>query len=758
MIKIMTSSPGLILVTFLLLLLSTSFLFAQQTEQIQLLDQTSGIPIPGVTWQYNSQKGLSNEDGFLEFLYIEGEKMILSHISYGRWELKNKDVKYAVSQGVIYQELLAVNLYPVSVIALHPKSEDAQSMDLDYKDKMAHDGGAVLNRNPAINGIRKSGNYGFDPVLRGFKYDQLNVVINGVQSATAACPNRMDPPTSQVAPNMIDRVEILKGPHALRYGNSFGGTINFIAPDPRFSNHAETYGRLSGGYDSNGDIIRSEGVIGFTGKKYDLNIFGSWAQGNDYLDGEGNVVPSGFLRGSFGTSLGIKIDTNQKLILSATRNLARDAIFAALPMDLRKDDTWLLNAEHRVDFDKKSLQSWSTSVYGTFVAHLMDNQLKNLDPRPVNAETDANTQNYGGRTEGIWQTGRGLLYTGVDFKLEQAEGIRVREFLMGPNAGSTFTDNAWQDGRIIRSSAFAEYHFRSKNSLRFIFSGRLELNISKAFDAQEEYTDIYPETSSTQVNPSFSIGGIKDLKAISIGLWLGHAQRSGSLTERFINYFPVGQDPYEMLGNPMLEPEKNNQIDLTFEYKTTDTYIDVDVFVCYLQDNISSVIDTDLSPRLPGSPGVRQYINIEKAFKTGFEINWTQNLIVGLHHNLSFAYTYGQDLVRDEPLPEIAPLDIRYDIYGLYLKNKLRPEVSLRYVTQQNRISGEFGETVSPSFFTMDASIAYTFKVFTLSTGVQNLFDEAYYEHLNRSVKGSAPRPIYAPGGNFFLSLSVNFM
>ena len=41
------------------------------------------------------------------------------------------------------------------------------------------------------------------------KYDQLNIVLNGAQCATAACPNRMDPPTSQLAPNTIEKVEIV---------------------------------------------------------------------------------------------------------------------------------------------------------------------------------------------------------------------------------------------------------------------------------------------------------------------------------------------------------------------------------------------------------------------------------------------------------------------------------------------------------------------------------------------------------------------
>ncbi len=119
---------------------------------------------------------------------------------------------------------------------------------------MEHDGAQILNQLPAFNSIRKGGNYGFDPVFRGIKYDQLNVVLNGAQSATAACPNRMDPPTSQMAPNMMDRIEILKGPYALRYGTGFGATINFIPAKLRHTSEPDIYGKASTGYETNGDL------------------------------------------------------------------------------------------------------------------------------------------------------------------------------------------------------------------------------------------------------------------------------------------------------------------------------------------------------------------------------------------------------------------------------------------------------------------------------------------------------------------------
>ena len=727
-----------------------------QSGNIKLLDTKTKSAIEGAVYQYGNQSGVTNADGIISIDFIESTSMIISHLSYGYLTLSPEEVKNALTEGQYMMIEKVVIVQPVTVIALRPSSQNPESLELGDQDRLAHDGGALLNQTPLISSIRKSGSYGFDPVMRGFKYDQLNVVINGAQSAIAACPNRMDPPTSQIAPNMMDRIEILKGPHSLRSGSAFGGTINFISAAPSFSIQNDIYGRLTGEYESNGNILRSEGTLGFRGSMYDLGIFGSWSEGGDYTDGNGNTVPAEFLRGSFGTALGLKISKTQHLNLSATRNLARDVDFPTLMMDLRTDDTWLFNANHVITFSNKALNSWNTTAYVSIVNHVMDNLSKNLDPRMLNAITDATTQTYGGRTEGSWNYSNGKLYAGADLKIEQAQGTRSREFLMGPNMGNTLYDNVWQDGQIAKTGLFGEYHL-TKGSLNFVFSGRMEVNSSKINDPANEFTDVNAETSNTQFNPSLSVGGVNNFEnGFNIGLWLGRAQRSGSLTERFINYFPVGMDPYEVIGNPELAPEVNNQIDLTFGYKSKGTHVELTFFSSFLQDYISSEIRTDLSPRLPMSPGVRQFINIDEAFIAGFEASWSQILFAGLQHNMSVAYTYGQDKVLNEPLPEIAPLDFRYTLMGSYLKNKLHPELVFRTVIAQERVSANFGETTTPAFTLLDFNVRYQVsKMLRVATGVQNLFDTAYYEHLNRNMSGS---PINAPGRNVFISLTLDLM
>ncbi|MEN8251771.1 MAG: TonB-dependent receptor, partial [Bacteroidota bacterium] len=432
--------------------------------------------------------------------------------------------------------------------------------------------------------------------------------------------------------------------------------------------------------------------------------------------------------------------------------------FPALPMDLTSDDTWMFNAKHNLQLNKEYLKTWNTTVFASFVDHKMDNLLKNLDPRMLNASTDAQTKNYGARTEGQWMLKNGKLYLGADYKVEAAKGIREREFLMGPNAGKIVEDNAWQDSQISKTGIFTEYHFH-KSTIMYVMSGRLEVNNAQVSDATPEFIAVNPETSITQINPGVSIGAVKNAKeGFNMGLWLGRAQRSGSLTERYINYFPVGLDPYEMVGNPSILPEVNNQVDINIGYRKSKTNIEVSAFGSYLQDYISSEIRADLSPKIPSSPGVRQFINLDKASMYGFELAWSQILIGGLQHSFNLAYTHGENTVDNEPLPEIAPLDVRYTLSGSYLDGKLNPEISFRYVMQQDRIATSYGETETPAFNLLDFKIEYqVLKTLKAVGGVNNLFDTAYYEHLNRSVKGTKDA-INAPGRNVFIMLTLDLM
>jgi len=724
--------------------------FGQQKIQISSNQQVLSF----VHYSYAEQQGHADENGFIELNYIDNSTLLLSHVAFGKLVYTDEKMKEAFKLGVLtIDENSLIGLKPVTVVALRSQI-DQQS--LGHQDKLSHDAGAFLNQISGVTSIRKGGSYGFDPVLRGFKYEQINIVVNGCQSALAACPNRMDPPASQVSLNTIETVEVMKGPHALRYGSSLGGTINFTSSPLVFSDSLQPTGRLSTAYESNGNIVRSEALVGFTTKHFDLKLLGAWSKGDDYVDGNQDDVASAFERYSYGFDLGVKINEAQNIRFRMTNNIAKDVLFVSLPMDLRSDDTWLNNVEHTVSFTDRKLSSVQTMVYYTEVDHVMDNYEKPIDPRMVDAITWAETRILGGRSETIFNLDNNKLYAGIDAKNEYADGIRERAFVAGPKKDKTMYDNVWQQGNIDKVSAFGEYHIND-NIWYTIVSGRLTYNKAWIDDKADEFVKWYGHTYSEHINPSLSVGSKRYVgQDFSVGMWGGRTQRSASITERYINYFPVGVDPYELLGNPELNPEVNNQLDLTVAWEKKDVKIQADLFSAYLTDYISAEIRTDLSPRMPTAPGVRQFVNINKASMMGFELAYQHQLNQWLSHQIQIAYTQGTNLGTKEALAEIPPLDATYRVIGSFLQDKLQSMISFRQVLKQDRIASSFGESASPAFSLLDAQASYQLNNhIQIRTGVQNLLDETYYEHLNRTVKGANPHPIYAPGRNVYLSLNM---
>ena len=730
---------------------------AYSQKSIKLQDTDTGEPIAYVHYIYKNQTGSSTIDGTIKLNFVPDQALLLSHVNYGKQEIDSETINNALNSGFIKLNKVYISLMPTTVIARSNKPKN-QVMEVRNSDKLSHDAGDFLSQSALIGGIRKSGSYGFDPVLRGFKYDQLNIVMDNGMSATAACPNRMDPPASQIPMSMVDQVEITKGPHSLRFGNAFGGSIHFKSAPASFSETVKGFGRASGSYESNGNIFRTEALAGAKGKFYNFGVYGAYSEGEDYEDGKGNKIASGFNRRNIGLSSVFKLSDRQSIKLSANNNFAEDVDFPALNMDLREDDTWLLNFAHKISFKNSAITSLSTSFFGSFVDHTMDNLGKNLDPRMVNAITLAETKNYGARSEASFQFKKSSLFAGIDYKSEEAEGNRFREMLMGPMMGKTLMDNIWQDSKISKFGMFGEYHF-SLNEVYFVASSRLEHNSAESRDKADRFLATNQKNPSDKLNVSVSFGATHDFsKQIRMGLWIGRAERSGSLSERFINYLSVDVDPYERIGNTRLKSEKNYQVDYNFKWKTDQSELDISLFAAVLKDYISSEIRADLSPLMKTAPGVKQFINIDNALMRGFELSWFQKLSPAIYHKANIAYTYGKNKDFNEALPEISPLDFRYALGGTFCKKKFHPEISVRHALKQERVSKTYGETPSPSFTLVDFKASYLLaKQFQLTGGVRNLFDETYYEHLNRSVKGNM-QAINAPGRSFYLTLLFDLM
>jgi iron complex outermembrane receptor protein len=413
----------------------------------------------------------------------------------------------------------------------------------------------------------------------------------------------------------------------------------------------------------------------------------------------------------------------------------------------------MVQARYNVDGKDRWYSNWNIQLYSSFVDHMMSNSLRN--PTTVLAKTDAKTRNMGGRTEITLRNKQSLIFAGLDGKYENISGNRLRTMLTGPNEGKSFTDMVWQDGQLIHLGTFADL-IQQAGKFKLSFSARADVVSGKPGEPAESFLALYPKVNRTDINPNLSAGISRQwTNNWFTGFWIGRGVRSANITERFINSLPIGKDPYEMIGNPNLKPEANNQADIMISYKNKNSYFEFSTYYSLVNQYISSFINTEIAPKF-GAPGVRQYTNINSAYLYGFELSWHKDWLPQLSNQVRIVYTYGQNKTADSPLPEICPLSFRYNIEGRLMHNKIIPYMNLRYSFAQNRIANDFGEKNTPAFAVADIGLrALIIKNLQTLIAVDNIFNKEYREHLSRFIAPTIP--LNSVGRSLVINVSYSF-
>jgi iron complex outermembrane recepter protein len=655
----------------------------------------------------------------------------------------------------------------------------------DIDNKAAMDIGDYLKTIPNVSGIKKGGT-AIDPVVRGLKYSQLLVMPDNGVKIEGGCPNRMDPATSHIEIEDVESIEVIKGPFSLRYGPNFGGIINLITETPKPYNKFEIHAKASYGFETNWNGQREHMSIFGGNKKVYFLIGGGYNKYGSYKDGNDKTVNSGFTKYDFSGKLGYSIDDRQSVILSYISDQGRDVYYPALSMDEMKDNSNIISLDYKFDAENWKSEAGiikliNIKIFRSDVNHIMDNSHRSNYPSTY-ALACVDAINTGGRAELGLKLGKGNLFIGTDFENIHKNGDRTMTMTMdmsGLITKTTKKSNLWKDALIQNTGLFSEYII-SYETFDFIASIRGDYNTANSKDTLmiiKERESYFDKTDSKFLNLSASVGLTKRINEnINLSVALGRGTRSPNMLERYIKFLAVGYDNYDYLGNPQLKPETNNQADLTLRYinKETGSFY-INGFFSYIQDYISAQLlpPSIAMPQTQGVLGVKQFYNANYAILKGFEFGYTSPDKNKLGITASAAYTQaiinsatkyiitnkqvtGEETVKNDALPEIPPLEGKLSFNYKFMSGKLNPCFSMRLVNAQNYTSEAFYEPHTPGFFLFDFSVNFNpVKYVNLSAGVNNAFDKAYYEHLNRKIIGSTDK-LYETGRVFFIKLILN--
>ena len=631
-----------------------------------------------------------------------------------------------------------------------------------------HDGGEIFKNQPGFS-ILKKGNYGMEPVLRGFKFGQLNIQFDGGVHSTNACPNRMDPAISQISIEDIQKVEVINGPYSVRFGPVFGGIVNIISKRPQYAPGKVVSGSVDAGYQSNGNNYYSDIFTQLVRKKVDFSINAGYKNYGNYKSGSGQEIASSFKRTGYTAKLGINPKENQRIQVTFRQSFARDVLYAGLPMDADEDNSSILSADYGITNLSDVVFSLKVKAYGAYVSHLMSNT-RRPNYKMVQAKTPVFAKNYGGRAElGISTGSRNIIYTGFDFMHTGKDGSRTREVYVNSCNGmhfdppKIFHDLVWQNSAKNDGGLFLENKFQINSGLSWQTGFRFDFVSYTVKDPASGFSALYNGNITPDNRVAFAITSSFDWK-LAEGfhlLWAAaRAEHAPDLVQLYINHLSVGMDAYEYIGNPQLKPEINYQTDLKLVKRWKKVNFSVDGFISYLNNYITAEVNQDiprkfLPCKLPKY--TKQFTNIDKAVMTGFETMWDVRFLRHFEYNFGASYTYAQNISWDEPLAEIPPFAMNHDLS--YKKGKIEARLKARMVSAQNRVSGRFNESATPGFAVYDAYLVFApVKKVKINASVTNIFNKNYVEHLSRAYKNMDTASFYyEPGRSFNLSVKWKF-
>jgi iron complex outermembrane receptor protein len=208
-------------------------------------------------------------------------------------------------------------------------------------------------------------------------------------------------------------------------------------------------------------------------------------------------------------------------------------------------------------------------------------------------------------------------------------------------------------------------------------------------------------------------------------------------------------DNHDYIGNPLLKNEQAINSEINLLYARSGFSWKVSGFHNYINNYVQGGIRPDLSVMTIGAEGVRSYNNLSYAKMIGMESHLNYRFFhQGLTVNQTLKWIKGTNM-EGQPLPLMAPLKVitsarfNHKHYFVQLENELS--------AGQNQIDASFGEQKTPGFSIFNIRSNYHFKFqqqdMNFGLGVENLFNKAYFEHLDWGR-------FLRPGRNVYLSLT----
>ena len=608
----------------------------------------------------------------------------------------------------------------------------------------AVDGAAYLQSIVGFNQIKNGGANG-DVTFRGMFGSRIKILTDGTENL-GACPSRMDNPASYVSPESYDKITVVKGPQTVQYAHTGSAATVIFEREPEQLTSAKPYrGQASVMLGSYGRLDQNvEAAVGDETKYARLNANRSIA--DSYQDGAGNTVPSDWEKWNADLALGWTPNEDTWVELKGGKSDG-EAVYAGRPMDGSKFARESLGLHVEKKNIGEVIKKVEAQVDYSYNDHVMDNfSLRKFNPAdgmsmPMASNVARRTLNARVAMTQDW--GKLQLISGIDS--QKNEHTKRSGSLMSP----------YQNKARVGDMDFESYG--AFGELSYAFNDQHKLVTGARVD-QAKIDNLATDTERKETLPSGFVRIESELaEHVKTYAGLGYVERVPDYWELFSTKY------HQSTGTTFadLENEKTAQFDAGYQYEQGAFKSWASVYAGLIQDYILvAYTPTGSMGRLEAKSR-----NVDATI-AGAEAGVAYQLTDQIQADISAMYAWGENTTDHTALPQIAPLEGRFNLR--YVQEKYNLGLLWRVVAAQDRTSYREGNIIgydledSKGFGTLSLNGTYNIqKDLDLSVGIDNVLNKNYAEHLNKLGSSgfgyAATEQFNNIGRNYWARISMKF-
>lgn len=615
----------------------------------------------------------------------------------------------------------------------------------------AVDGAAYLQSIVGFNQIKNGGANG-DVTFRGMFGSRIKILTDGTENL-GACPSRMDNPTSYISPESYDKITVIKGPQTVQYAHTgSAATVIFERESEKLTSEKPYRGQASVMVGSYGRLDHNvETAVGDETKYVRLNANRSVA--DSYQDGAGHTVPSDWEKWNADLAFGWTPNEDTWVELKGGKSDG-EAVYAGRSMDGSKFARESLGLHVEKKNISDVIKQVEAQVDYSYNDHVMDNfrlrtpptttmtmhGMSMTVPNKMEMEVTRRTLNVRAAMTSEWD--KVSLITGIDSQQNKHGGNMIMYAM--PSMNSPFATNM----KFESYGAFGELSYQLSDQNKLVTGARID---------QTQIDNLKTDTERKETLPSGFIrleSQFADQLKTYAGL--GYVERVPDYWELFSTQYYQTGTTFDHLNN-----EKTTQFDAGYQYEQGAFKSWASVYAGLIQDYILvAYTPTGSMGKLEAKSR-----NVDATI-AGAEAGVGYQFTDTIQADVSAMYTWGENTTDHRALPQIAPLEGRFNLR--YVQDKYNLGLLWRVVAAQDRTSYREGNIIgydvedSKGFGTLSLNGTYNLqKGIDLSVGVDNVFDKNYAEHLNKLGSSgfgyAATEQFNNIGRNYWARISMKF-